>query len=73
MSSFVGANGMNRQHAERPNARANSERMVTILIALKYPPNRRIFLHPLSPVQGTVDLASFYSHEEASVLCWTLL
>jgi hypothetical protein len=65
--------GERNEHTEQPNARANSERMMTILIELKYPPNRRIFLHPLSPVQGTVDLTSCYSHEEASVLYWTLL
>ena len=46
---------------------------MTILLVLKYPPNRRTFLYPLSPVKGTVDLTSCYSHEEASVLYWTLL
>ena len=59
---------MNRQ-----NDRTHTERMITVLIALKYPPNRRIFLYSLSPVQGTVDLIYCCSHEEASVLEWTLL
>jgi len=60
---------MNRQ-----NYRTHTEWMMTVLIALKYPPNRRIFLDFLSPVQGTVDLiSSCCSHEEASVLQWTFL
>ena len=59
---------MNRQ-----SDRTHTGRMITILIALKYPPNKRIFLYSLPPVQGRVDLISCCSHEEASVLQWTLL
>jgi hypothetical protein len=39
---------------------------MTTLIAL-------IFLCPLSPVRGTVELTSCYSHEEASVLVMDLV
>ena len=68
MSSFGGQNGMSRQ-----NDRTHTERMMTILIALKYPHNRRIFLYSVSLVQGTVDLIPCCSHEEAPFLQWTLL
>jgi len=68
MSSFGGQNGMNRQ-----NDRTHTERMMAILIALKYPPNRRTFLYSLSPVEGTVDLIYCCSHEEASVLAMDLV
>ena len=68
---ICGANGMNRQNDRTRTCQ--TERMMTILIVRKYLPNRRILLYSLSPVQGTVDLISCYSHEEAPVLQWTLL
>ena len=69
MSSFGGQNGMNIQ-----NDRTHTERMNDgYLNSAEVSANRRIFLYSVSPIHGTVDLISCCSHEEASVLQWTLL
>jgi len=71
--TVIRTQGWTERNEHRQNDRTHTERMMTISIALKYPPNRRIFLYSVSAVEGTVDLISCCSHEEASVLQWTLL